>query len=91
MASVAKVCGAEAEEHGHRATVPALILKQISAVFGTYLCAGHVTASAANQLCGVVVGAPDVQLAPGFTPVVSLRKNEISQDSDSQSLFFLNL
>lgn len=72
VARVAEVRGAEAEEHGHRAAVPALVLQQIGAVFGAHLGAGHVAAPAAHQLGRVVVGAAHVQLASGLAAVVGL-------------------
>lgn len=77
MASVAKVCGAEAEEHGHGTTVTALVLEQIGAVFGAHLSAGHVAAPAAHQLRGVVFGAAHVQFATSFTAVVRLTNDVV--------------
>jgi len=37
VAGVAEVRGAEAEEHGHRAAVPALVLQEVCAVLGAHL------------------------------------------------------
>lgn len=73
VARVAEVRGAEAEEHGHRTAVPALVLQQVGAVLGAHLGAGHVAATAAHQLGRVVVGAAHVQLAPGLAAVIRLR------------------
>lgn len=72
VARVAKVRRAEAEEHGHGTTVPALVFQQVGAVFRAHLGSGHVAAAAAHQFGGVVVGAAHVQFAPGFAPVVGL-------------------
>jgi len=78
VARVAEVSGAEAEEHGHGTTVPALVLEQIGAVFGTHLGAGHVAAPAAHQFRGVVVGAAHVQFATRFAAVVRLQNGNRS-------------
>lgn len=74
MTSVTEVSGAEAKEHGHGTTVPALVLQQIGTVFGAHLSAGHVAASAAHQFRGVVVGAAHVQFAACFAAVVRLQR-----------------
>lgn len=79
MASVAEVRGAEAEEHGHGAAVPALVLQQVGAVLGAHLSAGHVAAPAAHQFRGVVVGAAHVQLASGLATVIGLRDTKGSR------------
>lgn len=73
VARVAKVRGAEAKEHGHRAAVPALVLQQVGTVFGAHLSAGHVAASAAHQLGRVVLGSANFQLASGLAAVVRLK------------------
>lgn len=72
VAGVAKVRGAKAKEHGHRAAVTALVLQQIGAVFGAHLSTGHVAASATHQFRGIIVGPAHVQFAPRFAAVVGL-------------------
>lgn len=37
VAGVAEVCGAKAEENGHRAAVPAFILQEVGAVLRAHL------------------------------------------------------
>lgn len=53
VARVAEVRRAEAEEHGHRAAVAALVLEVVGSVAGAHLGPGHVAAAAAHQLGGV--------------------------------------
>jgi len=50
VTGVAEVSAAEAEEDGHRATVAALVLQEVGAVFGTHLSARYVRTAATDQL-----------------------------------------
>ena len=73
VAGVAEVSGAETEEDGHRAAVPALVLQVVSPVLGTHLGLAHVAAAPADQLLRVVgVGGPGLQVTPGLASEVSL-------------------
>lgn len=53
VTGVAKVRRAEAEEHGHRATVTALVLQVVGSVTGAHLGPGYVTAPATHQFARI--------------------------------------
>ena len=73
VTGVAEMGRAEAEEHGDGATVSALVLQVVGAVFGAHLGPGHVAAAAANQFLGVeIVRLTDIAVANGFAAVISL-------------------
>lgn len=53
MAGIAEVCGTKAEEHSHRAAVPAFILQEVCAVLGAHLVKGKSESSVVElYLCG---------------------------------------
>lgn len=73
VASVAKVRRSEAEEHGYRTAITALVLEQVGSVFGAHLSSGHVATPTANQFFRIVIGPTHIQLAPSFTAVIGLQ------------------
>lgn len=72
MAGVAKVRGSKAKEHRHRATVAALVLEKVGAVFRAHFGSGDVAATAAHQLGGVKGLGSQLRVASRLTAVVGL-------------------
>ena len=55
MARVTEMSGSETEKYGHGTAISALVFQIVSAVFGTHLGSGHVTAASTYEFLGVVV------------------------------------
>ena len=73
MALVAEVCGPEAEEHSHRATVATFILQKVCAVFGTHLCSCDIWAPPTDEFRRVVIiPTGHAILTSRFTTIVCL-------------------
>lgn len=71
MAGVAKVCGAEAEKHRHRATVATFVFEKIGAMLGTHLGTRHIRTTAADQFLRIEFLA-DFGVTTRFAAIIGL-------------------
>lgn len=73
MTWVTEVCCTEAEEHGHGAAVAALVLQEVSAMFGAHLGPGYVRAASADKLRWIeFIISTNSFITPGLTAIVCL-------------------
>lgn len=71
VARIAKVGGAKAKEHRHRAAVAAFVFEKIGAMFGAHLGARHIRAAAADELLGIEFFA-NFRIAARLAAIVGL-------------------